>query len=80
MYERPENEIELLLRHATVNGDFQHTVHQGIKKAKENNGSHGPAVDYLLETMDWEIFGGFRKKLDSPLVNNPSGLLFHNSY
>lgn len=80
MYEKPEHEIELLLRHVTVNGDFQRTVHRGIKKTKENNGSHGPAVDYLLETMDWEIFQDFRKKLNSPLVNNPSELLFHSSF
>lgn len=80
MYEKPEHEIELLLRHVTVNGDFQRTVHRGIKKTKENNGSYGPAVDYLLETMDWEIFQDFRKKLNSPLVNNPSELLFHSSF
>lgn len=71
VFEGSEKYIEEVLRHASADALFQEPLFgDSMGFGRENNGFYRTSIDFLVETMDWEIFADFRKKLDSQLTKN----------
>ncbi|MBU7013942.1 MAG: hypothetical protein HXS52_08140 [Theionarchaea archaeon] len=80
MLDRMDTAIERTLRHASVDPDFQGVLLGDTLHVQRDNGLNTNAIDFLLETMEWEIFADFRKRLDFPFAENSLAILFRVTF
>ncbi|MGC1120751.1 MAG: hypothetical protein WBA22_06620 [Candidatus Methanofastidiosia archaeon] len=78
--DRMDTDREQTLRHASVDPEFQGLLLGDTLHVQRDNGLNTNAIDSFLETMEWEIFADFRKRLDFPFAENSLAILFRVTF
>jgi hypothetical protein len=78
--DRLDTDIEQTLRHASVDPELQGLLLGDTLHVQRDNGLNTNAINSFLETMEWEIFDDFRKRLDFPFAENSLAILFRVTF
>lgn len=75
MLEEPGTDTEQVVCHALADADFRETLFgDGSLRIKEVN-FEKPRTDFLLRSMDREIFADFRESFDSNFIEDFSAFV-----